>query len=98
MDDRNEIFTNFTRFMEGSWGEISIRHERDWQGILKIDSLKCNFIIMTDNILRKIIGELLASVVWKKLEELYFVKSLINYLYLKKRLYNIKMSECMPIK
>lgn len=56
------------------------------------------FMNVTVNVIREIIGELLVFAVWKKLEELYFTKLLRNRLYFKKMLYNMIMSEGMPIK
>src|SRR5436190_799356 len=42
------------------------------------------FKSMTDNVLREIVTEKTASDAWKKLEQLYYEKSLTNRLYLKK--------------
>src|SRR4051812_32485462 len=53
---------------------------------------------VTDNVLREIAGEISASAAWKKLEELYSVKSLTNRLYLKKKLYNLRMVEGTSVK
>lgn len=47
------------------------------------------FMSMIDNILQEIVGDILALVMWKKLEELHSVKLLMNHLYLKKILYNL---------
>lgn len=56
------------------------------------------FMSVNDNAMWEIVGEIFASIAWKKLEKLYFVKLLTNHLYLKKRMYNLRMSENMPIK
>lgn len=53
---------------------------------------------VNDNIVWEIAEEISTSATWKKLEELYFIKSLTNCLYLKKKLYNFRMSEGTPIK
>src|SRR5256886_17428717 len=53
---------------------------------------------VTDSVLREIATEKTASDAWKKLEELYSRKSLTNRLYLKKRLYNLRMVEGTPLK
>src|SRR3954468_10394906 len=53
---------------------------------------------VTGNVLREIATEKMASDAWKNLEELYSEKSLTNRLYLKKRLYNLRMDEGTPVK
>ncbi|XP_073112178.1 uncharacterized protein [Elaeis guineensis] len=65
---------------------------------LKERALSAIFMSVTDNVLREIASEKLVPEAWKKLEELYSAKSLTNRLYLKKRLYNLRMNEGMPIK
>src|SRR3954462_1863865 len=61
-------------------------------------ALSAIFMSVTDNVLREIATEKTASDAWKKLEELYSGKSLTNRLYLKKRLYNLRMVEGTPVK
>ncbi len=51
-----------------------------------------------DNVLCEIARENSVFAAWKKLEELYSTKSLTIYLYLKKRLYNLRISEGKPNK
>src|SRR3954462_4396207 len=65
---------------------------------LKERALGAIFMSVTDNVLREIAGEKSASAAWKKLEELYSAKSLTNRLYLKKKLYNLRMVEGTSIK
>src|SRR3954466_6654801 len=60
--------------------------------------LSAIFMSVTNNVLREIATEKTASDAWKKLEELYSGKSLTNRLYLKKRLYNLRMDEGTPVK
>lgn len=59
--------------MEGSWRKIPIWYEKDKKTDMQDRTLCVIFLSVTDNILRKIIGEVSTSVVWKKLEELYSV-------------------------
>src|SRR3954466_14298549 len=61
-------------------------------------ALSAIFTSVTDNVLREIATKKTASDAWKKLEELYSRKSLTNRLYLKKRLYNLRMVEGTPLK
>src|SRR3954466_5088207 len=61
-------------------------------------ALNAIFMSVTDNVLREIATKKTASDAWKKLEELYSRKSLTNRLYLKKRLYNLRMVEGTPSK
>ena len=46
-----------------------------------------------DRALREVLRETLATVIWRKLESLYLMKSLANRLYLKHRLYSFKIQE-----
>ena len=46
---------------------------------------------MSDNVLREVNDEKTVCDVWKKLESLYFTKSLTNKIYLKERLFSFKM-------
>lgn len=55
------------------------------------------FMSVTDNDLQKITGEISPSATWKKLEELYSAKSLMNHFYLKQMLYNLRTSKCETI-
>jgi transposase InsO family protein len=61
-------------------------------------ALSALFMSVTDSVLREIANEETAAKAWTKLEELYSAKSLTNRLYLKKRLYNLRMNEGTPIK
>jgi len=47
--------------------------------------------------LRKVANEEIVAGLWKRLENLYMKKSLTNRLYLKQRLYTIKMKEDIPL-
>src|SRR2546430_16908066 len=53
---------------------------------------------VTGNILREIATKKTASDAWKMFKELYSGKSLTNWLYLKKRLYNLWMDEGTHVK
>lgn len=48
---------------------------------------------LQDNVLREVADEDTAAGLWKKLESLYMTKSLTTKLYLKKRLYTLRMKE-----
>jgi len=52
---------------------------------------------LSDGVLREVVNEKTTAGLWKKLENLYMKKSLTNWLYLKQRLYTLKMKEGMPI-
>lgn len=52
------------------------------------------FTSLTDNVPCEIAREKFASGAWKKLKELYSGKSPTNRLYLKRKLYNLRMVEC----
>ena len=65
---------------------------------LKERALSAIFMSVTDNVLREIADEEIASGAWKKLEGLYAGKNLTNRLYLKKRLYTLRMEEGSAVK
>ena len=48
---------------------------------------------LDDKVLREVAHETSASAIWKKLEDLYMVKSLANRLYLKQQLYSYRFTE-----
>jgi hypothetical protein len=52
---------------------------------------------LSDWVLRKVANEEIVAGLWKRLENLYMKKSLTNRLYLKQRLYTIKMKEDIPL-
>lgn len=52
-------------------------------------TLSVIFMSILDNLLWEIAEEKSATMAWKKLEDLYSKKLLSNYLYLKRRLYNL---------
>jgi hypothetical protein len=52
---------------------------------------------LSDGVLREATDEETAAGLWKKLENQYMKKSLTNRLYLKQRLYTLKMKEGMPL-
>src|SRR4051812_15077106 len=87
--------------LQGLWKAV----EEKFSGVseeskveLQERALSAIFMSVTDNVLREIVTEKKASDAWKKLEELYSRKSLTNRLYLKKRLYNLRMDEGTPVK
>lgn len=55
--------------------------------------LSAIFMSMGNSVLREIATEIMTSNAWKKLEDLYLGKSMTNWLYLKKRLYNFLIVE-----
>ena len=65
---------------------------------LKERALSTIFMSMTDNVLREIADKEIASGEWKKLEGLYAGKNMTNRLYLKKRLYTLRMEEGFAVK
>ena len=48
---------------------------------------------LDDQVLRKMSREISASTIWKKLEEIYMLKSLPNRIYLKQKFFGFKMHE-----
>lgn len=88
--------------LQGLWGPIEQRYfegmKESEKARMQDRALCAIFMSVNDNVLREIAKEMSASVAWKKLKELYCVKSLTNSLYLKKKLYNFRMSEGTPIK
>lgn len=52
---------------------------------------------LSDGVLREVADEETAAGLWKKLENLYMKKSLTNRLFLKQRLYTLKMEEGTPL-
>ncbi|KAK2973379.1 hypothetical protein RJ640_024862 [Escallonia rubra] len=54
-------------------------------------------LCLADNMLRKVFQETTGVGLWLKLERLYMTNSLTNCLYLKQRLYTLRMKECTSI-
>ena len=50
-----------------------------------------------DEVLREIVDEEIAVGLWLKLESRYMTKSLTNHLYMRQRLYTIRMKESTPV-
>ena len=50
-------------------------------------------LYIIDNIINNVIDNDFVVVIWDKLEKLYLVKSLANKLYLKHKLYRLRMEE-----
>ncbi|XXG39781.1 hypothetical protein AAC387_Pa01g0653 [Persea americana] len=50
-------------------------------------------LFFSDGVLRKVVQEKTAAGIWQKLENLYITKSLMNCLYLKKRLFTLQMHD-----
>ncbi len=89
------ILQNLCKTIENNFPEGMKEAEK---ADLKERALSPIFMSVTDNAPCEIVGESSASAAWNKLEELYSAKSLTNRLYLKKRLYNLRMKEDKPIK
>lgn len=62
--------------------------DNDWQ-----DRDKYNLSCLADNMLLNIMDEDSIPVLWEKLEKLYMGNNLINKLYLKQKLYRMKIKE-----
>src|SRR3954471_4876543 len=87
--------------LQGLWKAV----EEKFSGVseeskveLKEKALSAIFMSVTDSVLREIADQESASGAWKKLEELYAGKFLTNRLYLKKRLYTLRMEEGSAVK
>ncbi|KAF7833259.1 Retrovirus-related Pol polyprotein from transposon TNT 1-94 [Senna tora] len=61
-------------------------------------ALSTILLSLADDVLREVADEKSAAGLWLKLETLYMTKSLTNRLYLKQRLYTLRMKEDTPIK
>ncbi|KAF7808411.1 Retrovirus-related Pol polyprotein from transposon TNT 1-94 [Senna tora] len=66
--------------------------------VIKKKALGAIFMSITYIVLREIVDEDIVAKAWKKLEQLYWAKSLTNRLYLKKRLYNLRIIEGTMVK
>ncbi|XP_070006880.1 retrovirus-related Pol polyprotein from transposon TNT 1-94 isoform X1 [Nicotiana sylvestris] len=88
--------------LQGLWKAIDEDFPEDMKETKKEDlkerALSAIFMSVTDSVLREIAEETSAATTWKKLEDLYSKKSLTNRLYLKKRLYNLRINEGTPVK
>src|SRR3954462_4389371 len=96
-----KIRMRFSLMLQGLWKaveEMFSRVSEESKVELQEKYLSAIFMSVTDNVLREIATEKTASDAWKKLEELYSGKSLTNRLYLKKRLYNLRIVEGTPLK
>src|SRR5436190_2950206 len=88
--------------LQGLWKAVVEKFDEGSDEIKKADlkerALSSIFMSVTDNVLREIADEESASGAWKKLEGLYAGKNLTNRLYLKKRLYTLRMEEGSAVK
>src|SRR3954471_14415313 len=66
--------------------------------ILRKGPFSAIFMCVTGNVLHEITDEETALGAWKKLEGLYAGKNMTNRLYLKKRLYTLRMEEDSAVK
>ncbi|XP_070040635.1 uncharacterized protein [Nicotiana tomentosiformis] len=82
----------------GLWKAIDEEMTKTKKADLKERALSAICMRVTDSVLRKIAEETSIATTWKKLEDLYSKKSLTNCLYLKKRLYNLRMNEGTHVK
>jgi hypothetical protein len=90
-------------------GLVKVLEPRGKIGISAIDEIvergeleekKAHSIILlslSDGVLREVADEETTAGLWKKLESLYMKKSLTNRLFLKQRLYTLKMQEGTPL-
>ncbi|KAH1064685.1 hypothetical protein J1N35_029672 [Gossypium stocksii] len=51
-------------------------------------------LCLVNRVLQKVLMDKTSSVLWKRLETLYAIKSLANHLVLKQRLFTFRMNEC----
>lgn len=88
--------------LQGLWKAIEEVFREEMKATEKEDlkerALSAIFMSVTDSVLREIAEEKSAATAWKKLKDLYSTKSLTNRLYLKKRLYNLRMNEGTLVK
>src|SRR4051812_40076825 len=97
-----KIWMRSSLVLQGLWKAIEENFSEDLTESKKLDlkerALGALFMSVTDNVLHEIAGEKFTSAAWKKLEEFYSAKLLTNRLYLKKKLYNLRMVEGTFIK
>ena len=74
---------------------------QDWSAEEKEDALNrahsAIMLSLSDEVLREMENETTAAGLWLKLESIYMTKSFTNRLYLKQRLYTLRMTEGTPI-
>ena len=58
---------------------------------------RVTLLSLSDGVLREVANEETTAGLWKKLESLYMKKSLTNRLFLKQRLYTLRLQEGMPL-
>ena len=82
------------KILDGKMPSTSSKEER-----AKLEEKAHNLILLSlsDGVLREVADEETAVELWKKLESLYMKKSLTNCLFLKQRLYTLRMQEGMPL-
>ena len=82
------------KILDGKMPSTSSKEE-----IAELEEKAHNLILLSlsDGVLREVAGEETAAGLWKKLESLYMKKSLTNRLFLKQRLYTLRMQEGMPL-
>src|SRR3954470_5414291 len=92
----------FALTLQGLWKVVVKKFDKDSDEFKKADlkerALSAIFMSVTDNVHREIAAEETVSGAWKKLESLYAGKNLTNQLYLKKRLYTLRMEEGSTVK
>src|SRR3954464_8670627 len=97
-----EIRMKSSLMLQGLWKAVVEKFDEDSDEIKKADlkewALSAIFMSVTENVLCEIADEETASGGWKKLEGLYAGKNLTNWLYLKKRLYTLRMEEGSVVK
>ena len=64
----------------------------EWED-LDASVLNTIWLCVADDVLFNIIGEETTIGLWSRMEKLYMMKSLMNWIYLKRQLYNFKMKE-----
>lgn len=81
-------------------GKVSCDDEgiEDKMEELDLMALSAIQLCLADEVLREVAEEESAAGLWLKLKNMYMIKSLTNRLYLKQRLYTLRMSECMSVK
>ena len=77
---------------EASSSQADLKAIEEWD---RIDRKAKGLIrlCLADSILTNVMGEPTARDLWRKLESLYQSKSLVNKLFLRKKLYNLRMQE-----
>jgi hypothetical protein len=82
----------FQKTLAGKSKKPTAMTNEEWED-LDAKALSTIHLCLVDNVMFNIIGEDTTSGLWRKLESLYMMKSLMSIIYLKRQLYSLRMKE-----